>query len=350
MKNMNSKIRSLAPPPPNRPLPPIPTAEQEEAAQRKTSPTIMTIGNIHNHSMITTPQRKQSQPMEGSKSTSQTPNRKSPAILTATLSTSPLTVQQIPTPTQANRRPVPRMGTKSHPRGVQLPLDPCENGMESRLSPNVPECSAHSTSSSSGCEDSTLGSRRINSEDYMKITSTPCLFNVNPGFQNQDSDDGYTSLNALDNIKKRNQKCLTKRKSSISNARRTLSNSSSSISSATSFDDESTLVCINEDSNDSGKLPADGMYRLKVKSTTSPVNSGSQFHGNKRLVRKYRAKRREVGTHEPPLPKTVSLDRDHRRRITTSNSSTSTTAANKEKAKPQNTRDSPCRLVTMLVV
>ncbi|VDO02145.1 unnamed protein product [Rodentolepis nana] len=347
---MNSKVRSLAPPPPNRPLPPIPTAEQEEAAQRKASPTILTIGNTHNHPVIIS-QRKKSQPMEGSKSINQTPNRKSPAILTPILSTSPLTVQQIPTQTQTNRRSVPRMGTKSHPRGVQQPSDPGENGIESRLSPNVPEFSVHSTSSSSsGCEDSTLGSRRINSEDYMKITSDPCLFNVNPGFQNQDSDDGYTSLNALDNIKKRNQKCLTKKKSSISNARRPLSNSSSSISSATSFDDESTLVCINEDSNDSSNLPADGMYRLKVKSTTSPVNSGSQFHGNKRLVRKYRAKRREMGTHEPPLPKTVSLDRDHRRRITTSNSSTSPTAVNKEKTKQQNTRDSPCRLVTMLVV
>lgn len=184
----------------------------------------------------------------------------------------------------------------------------------------------------------------------MKITSNPYLFNVNPCFQNQDSDDGYTSLNALDNIKKRNQKCLTKKKSSISTSRRPLSNSSSSISSSTSFDDESTLVCINEDSKDSSKQPADGMYRLKVKSTTSPVNSGSQFHGNKRLVRKYRAKRRELGTAESPLPKAVSLDRDHRRHITTSNSNTSTTVANKEKAKQQNTRDSPCRLVTMLVV
>lgn len=187
----------------------------------------------------------------------------------------------------------------------------------------------------------------------MKITSNPCLFNVNPGFANQDSDDGYTSLNALDNIKRRHQKCLTKKKNSISTTRRPiLSNSSSSVSSSTSIDDESTLVCINEDSTGKEKQPVDGMYRLKVKSTTSPVNSGAQFQGNKRLVRKYRAKRRELETFETPLPKTVSLDRDHRRRVTiASGPANNNVVSVKEKTtKQQSARDSPCRLVTMLVV
>lgn len=148
----------MAPPPPNRPLPPIPTAEQEEEAQRRASPTILTNGNTNNQSMIATSQRKPPQPMEGSKSMNQTFQRRSPSMLTTTLNSSPLTVQQIPIPTQTNRRPVPRMGTKSHPRGAQIPLGPCENGIGSRLSPNLPECSTHSSSSSSsGCEDSTLG-------------------------------------------------------------------------------------------------------------------------------------------------------------------------------------------------
>ncbi|VUZ46596.1 unnamed protein product, partial [Hymenolepis diminuta] len=176
----NTRFRSLAPPPPNRPLPPIPTAEQEEEAQRRASPTILTTGNTNNQSMIATPQRKPPQPMEGSKPMNQTLQRRSPSMLNTTLNSS-LTVQQISIPTQTNRRPVPRMGTKSHPRGAQTPLGSCENGIGSRLSPNLPECSTHSSSSSSsGCEDSTLGSRRINSEEYMKITSNPYLFNVNP--------------------------------------------------------------------------------------------------------------------------------------------------------------------------
>lgn len=177
----------------------------------------------------------------------------------------------------------------------------------------------------------------------MKITSQPCLFSISPALQDQDSDDGYTSLNALDNHKQQNQKCLTKKKSLTSNSQRPHSIFSPSASSSTSFDDESTLVCISQESKDADMHPGDGMYRLKVKSNASAINSASQFHGNKRLVRKYRAKRRELGTAEAALPKTVSLDRDHRKRITT----TKTIQQNSKDRTKQNT---PCRLVTMLVV
>ncbi|KAM7533247.1 hypothetical protein Aperf_G00000124230 [Anoplocephala perfoliata] len=366
--NTAPKLRLLAPPPPNRPLPPIPTAEEEKAAaacQRRSSPTLPTTKS--NNSSTLTVTQKTLQPTGESASTHRLPfRRRSPSVLTATLNAqyqsriSPLMIQNFSTSLKAitiqqqpNRRLVPKMGTKSHPRGVQLSLGTCEttteaNNITCRISPQPSESSSHSSSSSSGCEDSTIDSRLRSSKDYMKITSQPCLFSTSSALQNQDSDDGYTSLNALDNHEQQNQKCLTKKKSLNSSSQCSNSISSPSASSSTSFDDESTLVCISHhESKDADMHPGDGMYRLKVKSTTSVVNSASQFHGNKRLVRKYRAKRRELATAETAPPKTVSLDRDHRKHIATT---TKTAQPNsKEKAK-QSARHSPCRLVTMLVV
>lgn len=161
----------------------------------------------------------------------------------------------------------------------------------------------------------------------MKITSQPCLLNLGMSqrlshHQQHESDDGYTSLNALDTI-----------------AKFTAPNSSHS-SSLNSFDDEGTLVCGDEAAT-KGEDPLtfiNGMYRLKVKSSTLAV----EFHGNKRLVRKYRAKRREMVGGEQDATKTVSLDREHRPRQRH-------LSGRKEQSRV-NKHSSPCRLVTMLVV
>ncbi|KAL5971538.1 hypothetical protein TSMEX_000709 [Taenia solium] len=299
------RSRAIAPPPPNRPLPPIPTAEEEAAAaalqHRRLSMTTTTVA--------------------------------------ATISNSTTKASQ-------NRRVVPRMGTRSHPRGshpsTSAVCDVNEQVTASRLSTSSP---SSSSSSSSGCEDATIEPRQ-RSSDYMKITSQPCLINFEAGYQ--DSDDGYTSLNALDSLKDPNrhhhrhcQQPLwnlkqTKEVSKIQESKRPHS-IASSITSSSSFDDESTLVCINDKDPD---LPPDGMYRLKVKSTTSTATA-IQFHGNKRLVRKYRMKRQE-GTEAPP--KTVSLDREQKKYL------------HHQRDRPRRGgggrggRSSPCRLVTMLVV
>lgn len=129
----------------------------------------------NNSSALNVTQRIPSQPMGESKSTYQPPRRRSPSKLTATLNAqlqrrpSPLINQEFSTPLKAstlhaqpNRRPVPRMGTKSHPRGLQISGGTFETTSESnnticRLSPQSSESSSPSSSSSSGCEDSTIG-------------------------------------------------------------------------------------------------------------------------------------------------------------------------------------------------
>ncbi|VDM32762.1 unnamed protein product [Hydatigera taeniaeformis] len=310
MKNRFSnqgQKRAIAPPPPNRPLPPIPTAEEEAAAAA-----------LQHRRLSTT------------------------TVATAAMATN-ATVPNPTSKTSQNRRVVPRMGTRSHPRGSQpsasTVYDVGERVTVSRLSASSPS----SSSSSSGCEDATSESHKMSSDDYLKITSQPCLINFESGYQ--DSDDGYTSLNALDSLKnphhhrhqRHNQQPLrspdqTKKASEAQESKRPHS-IASSITSSSSFDDESTLVCTSGKDQD---LPLDGMYRLKVRSTTSTATI--QYHGNKRLVRKYRMKRQE-GLEAPP--KTVSLDREQKKRL-------------------QHQRDrlrrggggcsSPCRLVTMLVV
>ena len=168
----------------------------------------------------------------------------------------------------------------------------------------------------------------------------------------QDSDDGYTSLNALDNLKPQpymqenlQQKKTKKRDSKTHKSRRPHSIASSKVTSSTSsFDDERTLVCTEDKDT---ILPLDGMYRLKVKSTTSTINSTTttQFHGNKRLVRKYRMKRREGLTDQS---KTASLDREQRQHTEHNNHH----QHQRERLRRGETinHNLPCRLVTMLVV
>ncbi|KAL5106824.1 hypothetical protein TcWFU_005052 [Taenia crassiceps] len=248
------RLRAIIPPPPNRPLPPIPTAEEEAAAAALQHRRL---------SMSTT-------------------------TTTATVNTAVLNSK---TKASQNRRVVPRMGTRSHPRGSRpstfAVCDVNEQVTVSRLSASSP--SSSSSSSSSGCEDATIESRQRSADDYIKITSQPCLINLETGYQ--DSDDGYTSLNALDSLKyphrHHHRHCQQpswnpnqmKKTCKLQESKRPHS-IASSITSSSSFDDESTLVCRNDRNPD---LPLDGMYRLKVKSTTS-TTAPIQFHGNKRLT------------------------------------------------------------------
>ncbi|KAH9277655.1 hypothetical protein ECG_09495 [Echinococcus granulosus] len=300
-----SRPRAIAPPPPNRPLPPIPTAEEEAAAAAL--------------------------------------QHRRPSV-TKTATTVNATIMSSTTKTSQNRRVVPRMGTRSHPRGSQPSTsticDVNEQVTVSLLSSSSP---SSSSSSSSGCEDAIIESRQRSSDDYMKITSQSCLINLEAGYQ--DSDDGYTSLNALDSLKdphhhhhrhnhQPSRNPIQTEKTSKTQESRRPHSIASSLTSSSSFDDESTLVCTYGKDSD---LPLDGMYRLKVKSTTS-TTAAIQFHGNKRLVRKYRMKRRE-GVEAPP--KTVSLDREQKKHYH---------QQDRLRRGGGGGCSSPCRLVTMLVV
>uniref|UniRef100_A0A5K3FZS7 Uncharacterized protein n=2 Tax=Mesocestoides corti TaxID=53468 RepID=A0A5K3FZS7_MESCO len=136
----------------------------------------------------------------------------------------------------------------------------------------------------------------------------------------QDSDDGYTSLNALDSLKTHSPVRRSPNTHHLSRRRRHRPHSTSSYEIAdgnetsSSNTDDRTVVY--------GRVPrdlVDGMYRLKVKSTTASANTtttyavtaaGGEFMGNKHLVRKYRMKRKDADSLEKERRKSTSSDQE----------------------------------------
>lgn len=198
------------------------------------------------------------------------------------------------------------------------------------------------------------------SAEYMRIPDTRTM----------ESDDGYTSLNALDSLKKKQHQTPARRAKTSRPRPRRHSISSCEITDGCSEDaeedeDDETLVYGGRISQQVLQQTATmgGMYRLKVKSTTAPKEFTG---GNKRLVRKYRMKRRDEksasyeticsGMMQAPVvvdefkrTKSGTLPANcgsHRHRQHSSKRGTATAVA----APSGSSYNSPCRLVTMLVV
>ncbi len=155
-----------------------------------------------------------------------------------------------------------------------------------------------------------------------------------PRLDNHDSDDGYTSLNALDSLKR--QRTPTRRVQKPQRPR-PHSISSCGISDSDSNADDETIVY----GRTSQPCNNNRMYRLKLKSNSS--NTTKEFLGNKRLVRKYRMRQKgedeKSASYERICPesedsKTQPLEHKHR-------------SGRRNRGSPCK---SPCRLVTMLVV